>query len=352
MNLKSISDSELLVKTKALAHEERRIGLEVLHHLREIDTRKLFASLSYSSLFDYCTMELGYSGGGAYRRISVMRLLRDVPEYETKLQDGAVSVATLSQVQSFIVQEKRQNGKTYTLDEKLELLSKVEGKSSQQTERVLAEISPQAARIEKERVLNSEETEIRFTASRKLMEKIERLKNLLGHQSQAQTYAGLIEELADIAIKRLDPAEKITKIKFRDRDKLEVGSVSAITGASMSASTPASVSTPALPPMEVKKDGSRVSLPPVEVGNEKRSRYIPASIRHAVWVRDQGRCTFVSSEGRRCDSKHALEIEHIRPFAKGGESTLSNLKLLCPAHNQLSAIQAYGLSQMQKYWRG
>src|ERR1700733_9315436 len=98
-NLKSISDSELLATTKRLATEERRIGIEVLHHLREIDARKLFASLGFSSLFVYCTAELGYSEGGAYRRIAAMRLLREVPEYESKLEDGSMSVATLSQVQ-------------------------------------------------------------------------------------------------------------------------------------------------------------------------------------------------------------------------------------------------------------
>jgi len=336
MNLKSISDSELLVATKQLASEEKRIGIQVLHHLREIDARKLFASLGFSSLFIYCTAELGYSEGGAYRRIAAMKLLREVPEYESKLQGGVVSVATLSQVQSFLVQEKRQLGKTYSQAEKLELLAKVEGKSSQQTERVLAEISPQSARVEKERVINGEETEIRFTASRELMEKIGRLKNLLGHKPEAQSYAGLIEELVNLGIKKLDPLQKSKKPED-GKSAAEVLS----------------------PPVEIagipKDESPGMSVRTSEEQNGEKAgrfkRYVPAAIAQAVWRRDGGRCAFVDQKSeRRCESRHALQMEHVLPFAKGGVSSFENLKLLCSSHNQYAAIQAYGLSKMQSYW--
>jgi hypothetical protein len=304
--------------TKRLEQEEKRIGIEVIHHLREVDARKLFASLKYSSLFLYCTEELSYSEGGAQRRISTMRLLRDVPEYESKLKEGAVSVSTLSRVQSFLVQEKRRRKKTYSRDEKLELLGKIEGTSSKQTERVLAIVSPQSARIEKTRVLNEEETEIRFTVNREVMRKLERLKNLLGHKSKAQSYAGLVEELADLALKRLDPLGE-SSLKKSDLAKNAENS-------------------PSLPPMEMGKASS-----------EKHTRYVPAQMKHLVWKRDQGRCTFVEPKtGRRCESRHALQLEHVRPFAMGGASSIENLTLHCVAHNQLAAIQAYGLEKMQQ----
>ena len=330
-NLKLTSDSELLALTKRLASEERRIGIEVLHHLREIDARKLFASLGFSSLFAYCTTELGYSEGGAYRRIAAMRLLRDVPEYEAKLESGEVSVATLSQVQSFLVQEKRQLGKTYSQKEKLELLAQIDGKSSQQTERVLATISPQGAREEKARVISADETEIRFTAGRELMEKIEHLKNLLGHKAETQCFAGLINELTDIAIRKLDPRAQAQK--------------SPQTQAQKSKNKMESMSEP------TQSDRSESSLPLVEVVNKKAARYVSVLTRRIVWERDGGQCTFVDAKiGQRCVCRHALELEHIRPFAKGGDSSAENLKLLCPAHNQYAAVQAYGLPKMQEFW--
>jgi hypothetical protein len=357
MNLKSVSDSELLKATKLLACEEKKIGIEVLHHLREIDARKLFASLGFSSLFLYCTQELKYSEGGAYRRIAAMRLLRDVPEYEEKLQCGAVSVATLSQVQSFLVQEKRQQKKTDSKEEKLELLEKVEGMSSQQTERVLATISPQAVRPEKARAINEEETEIRFTVHRELMQKIEKLQDLMGHQGRTQTYAGLFEELVNMGLNKLEPNQRFNRKKesakksFKKWDaksNQEPIQESAINHPAFSGTLSCNAD------IRLKKEDS---LPPVEVVTpDQANRTIPVAIKRAVWFRDQGRCTFVNSTsllpwGRRCESRHALQMEHILPFAKGGESSLENLRLLCPAHNQFMAVQAYGLSKMQKHWK-
>ena len=248
MNLKSVPETKLREDTKRLVNEERRIGLDVLHHLKEIDDRKLFAKWNYSSLYDYCQVELKYAGGSAHRRIASMKLLREIPHYESKLQDGSVNATTLSQVHGFLVQEKRQLGKTYSIEKKTELLKQIEDKSEKQTERLLVSLSPELARPEKERAINSEETEIRFTANQPLMGKLVRLKNLMGHKPNVQTYAGLIEELADLALKKLDPMEK---------------------------------------------------KPSPVAEMESLTRYIPEKIKTAVWQRDLGQCTYISPDGKR-----------------------------------------------------
>ena len=54
----TLSDSELLIKTKNLVREEKRITQEVLNHLEEIEYRKLYLARGYSSLLDYCVKEL------------------------------------------------------------------------------------------------------------------------------------------------------------------------------------------------------------------------------------------------------------------------------------------------------
>lgn len=106
MNLKSLSDQNLLENTSRLAQRERELTLEVLQHLREIERRMLFAKLSYSSLFEYAVKELRYSEGAAQRRISSMRLLKELPEIEAKVECGALSLCALSQARSFFRQEK------------------------------------------------------------------------------------------------------------------------------------------------------------------------------------------------------------------------------------------------------
>jgi hypothetical protein len=57
------------------------------------------------------------------------------------------------------------------------------------------------------------------------------------------------------------------------------------------------------------------------------TRYIPAKVKRIVCHRDKGRCMHVDGDGKRCESKHALQYEHIIPFAKGGKTSLENLKL-------------------------
>ena len=69
-----------------------------------------------------------------------------------------------------------------------------------------------------------------------------------------------------------------------------------------------------------------------------------------MWLRDQGRCTFVSESGRQCECRSNLQFDHIIPVAKGGEAKVSNIRLRCPAHNQLEAERVLG-SEFMKHKR-
>jgi len=75
-------------------------------------------------------------------------------------------------------------------------------------------------------------------------------------------------------------------------------------------------------------------------------RHIPASVKRAVSERDERRCTFVSESGKRCDERGFLEFDHIEPIARGGTSTVENVRLLCRAHNQHLAERMFGAEFM------
>src|SRR5262249_37701102 len=77
------------------------------------------------------------------------------------------------------------------------------------------------------------------------------------------------------------------------------------------------------------------------------SRYIPRAVVRAVHQRDAGQCTFVSSDGKRCSERGFLELHHHDPFARGGEATVENLRLVCRAHNALFAERDYGRTFMR-----
>ena len=78
-------------------------------------------------------------------------------------------------------------------------------------------------------------------------------------------------------------------------------------------------------------------------GPKAHSRYIPTSVRREIYERDGHRCTFQSSDGKRCSETRFLEFDHvITPWACGGASTADNLTLRCGAHNRWAANQLFG----------
>ena len=83
----------------------------------------------------------------------------------------------------------------------------------------------------------------------------------------------------------------------------------------------------------VKEEGEKRADEP---GPNSRS-YIPSSVKHQVWLRDEGRCTWEDAEGRRCEARHYLQFDHIRMVCHGGTDTTFNLRLRCGVHNRLVA---------------
>jgi 5-methylcytosine-specific restriction endonuclease McrA len=104
----------------------------------------------------------------------------------------------------------------------------------------------------------------------------------------------------------------------------------------------------AVRPERARKPGSPAE-PAKRPGAETAT--IQAAVRRQVWERDGGRCTFAGPDGRRCGSRHKLEIHHVIPRARGGPSTADNLALHCQAHNLLEAEAAYGREHMARFRR-
>ena len=76
---------------------------------------------------------------------------------------------------------------------------------------------------------------------------------------------------------------------------------------------------------------------------------VPLRTRDAVFTRDHGRCTFVGSDGKRCDETIRLHVDHIQPVARGGSNDIANLRLLCARHNQLQAERLLGRDVMNGF---
>ncbi len=70
--------------------------------------------------------------------------------------------------------------------------------------------------------------------------------------------------------------------------------------------------------------------------------HIPRETLRRLVERDGPCCSFVGDDGTRCTARAFLEIDHRKPWARGGPDTLENLRWLCRAHNQLQAERDFG----------
>ena len=131
MNLCELSDDVLLSETLLAACAERAATALLLHHLCEVERRRLFAREGFSSLFDYCLRRLKMSESQAARRVNASRALALMPELGVKIESGALTLSNLSLAQVSFRREPR------SLASKRSLLSELEGKTTREAEKIL-----------------------------------------------------------------------------------------------------------------------------------------------------------------------------------------------------------------------
>ena len=341
LNIKKMSDSQLLLRTKDLVQEERRLTTEVLWHLREVDARLLHLQIGCHSLFDYCVRELKYSETAASRRIQAVKLLKELPETAQAIEDGKLNLSNVSAVQSFLNREAKENGKTYTSEEKRDLLQSVENKSRRECDKLLATISPQSALPpEKEKPITETKTQISVVLDQEVVQKLKRIQELLAHPCPNGSYAEVISKMTDIVLNKIDPEQKAKRAKTNNKSEShETPEVHPFSK---------TVVPPAGPASNVAESCNSDEVPTKSSAGRELTR---AKVKHAVWQRDQSQCTFVDPKtGRRCCSRYGLQMDHIIPICHGGTSEAQNLRLLCKNHHKYESLRIIGKSTMEKYY--
>lgn len=294
-DLKYLTDAQLVIDLKICVVKERSLLTEVLYHLKELDSRKLYSSLGYKSLYDYACMELKYSTDQAYRRIQAMRLLKELPEISKKIDSGALSLSNISQVQRFF---KESN--TTSKEQKIKVITQIENKSVRDVEKEILKLSPEKSLpLELKKQVTATHTNVNFIMSEDLEKKLEEIKSLLGTKAISMSLASLIETLADLA------SEKLKEKKFGKKTVKTIN-------------------------LDVQKDAMELST---ETSKKHNTRYVSKPLKYKIWSKDNGRC-------RTCDSTHNLNLDHIQPLALGGKTDPQNLRLLCFNCNQRSRIEA------------
>jgi hypothetical protein len=157
---------------------------------------------------------------------------------------------------------------------------------------------------------------VQFTATEEYVRLVEEAQALLSHAAPAAT-------LAEIQLRALRAFVAALR-----KQKYAAAEAEPLVGASDSGSH--------IEP-EPRRPPNAEREPP-----RRRGRHIPAAVRRAVFAREEGRCSYADTDGRRCPERHRLEFHHLKPFAQGGEHLPSNVTLRCHAHNALAAEADFG----------
>ena len=376
----ALSDRELLRETRNLVRHERHRQGAVIDHLTEIEARGLYLQRGFSSLFDYAVRELGYSDAAAARRIGAMRLCADQPDAREGLRDGSLTLSAAAELQWAFERQRRRGAISGTaaiapaagsaadsapaiplppaepeppplvLDAvgRQKLVEEAAGKSARQVRRMLADLDPELARpADRVRPLGDGRYELKATIDAECQQGLEQLRGLLSHVDPRMTMGQLVGRVVQEALDRHDPSRPPRRARGGSRPadaKADAPrtptpeSQPAVERRAASTTKDAAIPAGAAPtparavrPIPTKSSGAATpAAKPCASG-----RAISAGVRQQVWQRDGGRCSYVDPQtGRRCNSTHLIEIDHIVPHAMGGGAGPGNLRLLCGAHHR------------------
>ena len=398
-SLSTISDNRLIRQIESLRGRERKILAGVLRHLVEIERRRLYLPRGYSSLFEFCTQHLKYSRSAAGRRIAAARALARFSSLEGYILNGEVNLYALSLVSGIL-----------TEDNFARVISGIRNRSTHDVEALVARYRPgrilrdrvrtvcvmepepgagnadRAAAARKstdpgtggpsrprnaagspdaggagstpgagsgkspdsavvvsgsntlERVKISRKYKLEFAVDPEFMKKFERTKILLSNRCPGGIgFEELFMLLMDEYIDRHSPEGRTARREKREARKSHQDRSAHHDRESHDDRDP------------IKETGSGGARPASNGEGEIRSRNIPLKVRDEVFLRDGGKCTYIGSDGRKCQSRWNLQIDHIVPFARGGDNSPGNLRLLCGKHNRLEAERVYGSLHLERF---
>ena len=354
-----LADQVLLRTLADVVTKDRATTAELLTLIAEVDRRGLYRGEGYPSMYRYCVGRLRMSEDVACKRILTARASRRFPAILPAVADGRLTVSTVAlmsrhlktpageallaaalgrtraEVEELIAAQFPKpdvpttvvlidppattapptSGKTdgFPLDMSSEPKALVPGSAEAQSApgRMDAPLGAQATTLAEQPMpqrraapLSPGRYELRLTISQAFHDKLKHAQDLLAHAVPSGDYAELLERALDELIAKQE------KLKFAATDRPRVA--------------------------------RRSSNP----------RHIPSRVKRAVWERDQGRCTYKGPDGHRCEARKFLEYDHEKPLARGGQTSVANLRLRCRAHNQLEAERVFGARFMEEKRQG
>jgi 5-methylcytosine-specific restriction endonuclease McrA len=384
-SLGHLADDVLLHDLGALIARERTSTAEILAHIAEVDARRLYVGAGHTSMFVYCVEELHLSEDAAAKRIHAARAAREFPVLLAALADGRIHLSGICLLAPHLSADNVEEWiRRATHRRKSEIEEMVGARSCRAAERpaVIRALPPRVAQHipsdsgtqhapgHVDQTDSSPEigSGVRVQAPGLSVGTTQTLAGSgqdseldLGDKPASREHApGHVDRSADQAVPAT--AERfLLQVTIGKQTREKIRQAQALLSHTLPSGDVAQVLDRALDSLIAQLErqklgaGTRRSSKQPGTGRTQnksishvRSRYIPAAVRGAVWERDNGQCTFVAANGRRCGTRRFLQFDHVDPFARGGASDIEGLRLRCGAHNRYEAERIFGSGFMKK----
>jgi 5-methylcytosine-specific restriction endonuclease McrA len=348
MKPNELSNTELAERILETRDSERKLEVEFLLYIREIEKRDLHLEWGYSSLFTYLVKYLGYSEGGASRRVRVSRLIEEYPEIVEMLKGGSTNLTSLSYV-----------AKILRSDNSGEILSEIKEKPSREVEELSIRYKAPGRKVADsiKPVLIAPKVTKGTTANRGLFDKAPCESNG-GNDIPTKSFCNRQESILDIPVTRKVEYQLRCSLSPEVKSKLEraqaliVHKVQGNTSLEnvLDVLLDSYLTTHGREERAERARKRKKSRRKAKVTSKSpaKRKHIPSEIKRSVYERDMYACSYISNDGTCCKKTAGLEIDHILPVALGGDNSEDNLRVLCREHNQFYARKAFGAESIER----
>jgi len=373
-DLSALTPTELLSTLDSAWTAGNRALARMLAYLGEVERRGLHKEMSCSSMFVFLERRFGLTGGTAFRRLTAARLVRRFPRLMRHIEHGDIHLEALCLLRDVLSKENFD-----------ELMTSAANKTLREVEGIVACLAPRP--------------DVKGTI-RKLPERAQPIDPPPSHsaasESDTPTALSLFAMRSEHSELAPSPSDCVAPTLVESAPVAPVAPVAlAPVSLESTAIAPSIAPRPEAPRPRMQQLSAARHKVQLTVSSETRAKieraqalmkhrnpsgdlevlfdramdaliaklekerlgktsrpqkkkrpskdgHIPADTRRQVFERDGEQCAHVDEHGNRCGCRDFLEIDHVKPRALGGTDDLWNLRVVCRAHNQLYAEQAFG----------